>query len=171
MFKEIEPGSIKENAFKLIGTEWMLVTAGSMKSFNTMTAAWGNFGFLWKRNVCFAFIRPGRYTYEFMEKEKLFTLSFFEEKYKSALEFCGSHSGRDTDKIKKTGLTPFQSPEGGVSFKEAKLIIECKKIYFQDIAPANFLDPSIADNYPARDYHRMYVGEILHVLNKKHLPE
>jgi len=166
MLRETRPELIEANTFKLIGQEWMLITAGNMKSFNMMTASWGGFGVLWGKDVCLAFIRPVRYTYKFVEQNHLFTLSFFEEKYRGVLEFCGAHSGRDTDKIKKTGLTPFQTPKGSISFKEVKLIIECRKIYFQDINPANFLDPSIETNYPARDYHRMYIGEILNVLRK-----
>ena len=167
MFKEIQPENIGDNAFKLIGKDWMLITAGNPKSFNTMTAAWGGFGFLWNKNVCFIFIRPNRYTYKFVEENGIFTLSFFEEKYRGILEFCGQSSGRDTDKIKKTGLTVFQSASDGISFKEAKTVIECRKIYFQDINPKNFADASIQNNYPEKDYHRMYTGEILHVFSKE----
>ncbi|MBN1445889.1 MAG: flavin reductase [Candidatus Omnitrophica bacterium] len=167
MFKEIQPENIRDNAFKLIGKDWMLITAGKPESFNTMTAAWGGFGFLWNKNVCFIFIRPNRYTYKFVEENSIFTLSFFEEQYRGILEFCGQSSGRDTDKIKKTGLTVFQSPGGGISFKEARTVIECRKIYFQDINPKNFADASIQNNYSEKDYHRMYTGEILHVFNKE----
>ncbi len=157
--REIRPESLAENPFSLIGRDWMLVTAGTMEGFNTMTASWGGMGVLWDRSVCFIFIRPTRYTYEFIERSDSFSLSFFEEKYRKALQFCGSHSGRDTDKIKGTGLTPF-AESGVIAFKEARLVIACRKIYFQDILPANFLDSSIDKMYAKKDYHRMYVGEI-----------
>jgi len=160
-FTEIAPETIDESAFKLIGKDWMLITAGGIESFNTMTGGWGGLGVMWSRNVCCCVIRPQRYTYQFMEKSDFFTVTFFEEKHRAALEYCGSHSGRDVDKIKATGLTPVRSESGAVYFAEARIVLECRKIYFQDIDPANFLDPTIADNYPARDYHRMYMGEIV----------
>lgn len=144
----------------------MLVTAGNIDSYNTMTASWGGLGVLWGKDIAFCVIRPGRYTYEFMEKADTFTLSFFGNEYKKALSFCGSHSGRDCDKAKETGLTPVESENGSVYFGEARLVLECKKIYFDDINPENFIDPDIDSNYPKKDYHRMYVGEIVNVLAK-----
>jgi flavin reductase (DIM6/NTAB) family NADH-FMN oxidoreductase RutF len=158
-FQEIKPEQLTDNPFKLIGADWMLVTAGTAESFNTMTASWGGLGVLWERKVCFCFIRPTRYTYEFIERSENFTLSFFEERYRKALTYCGSHSGRDTDKVKEAGLTSRQ--EGGfVYFGEARIVLACRKIYFQDISPSRFLDPTIEGMYPQKDYHRMYVGEI-----------
>jgi len=159
-FKSIKPTDIAENAFKLIGKDWMLITAGNGESFNTMTASWGGLGVIWNKNVCFCFVRPQRYTYEFLERESSFTLSFFDEKYRNALNICGSKSGRDCDKVAEAGLTPMVCSSGSVSFREARLVIECRKIYFQDIDPKNFLDDLIAGNYPKADYHRMYIGEI-----------
>jgi flavin reductase (DIM6/NTAB) family NADH-FMN oxidoreductase RutF len=158
-FKEIKPESLMDNPFKIIGSDWMLITAGAPGSFNTMTASWGGMGVLWERKVCFCFIRPSRYTYEFVERSENFTLSFFGERFRKALQFCGSRSGRDTDKVKGSGLTPVN--DGGfVHFAEARLVLACRKIYSQDINPAFFLDPSIGGMYPKKDYHRMYVGEI-----------
>jgi flavin reductase (DIM6/NTAB) family NADH-FMN oxidoreductase RutF len=158
-FNEIRPELLTDNPFKLIGADWMLVTAGTAGSFNTMTASWGGLGILWERKVCFCFIRPTRYTYEFIERSENFTLSFFEERYRKALSYCGSHSGRDTNKIKEAGLTPV-TEEGFTYFAEARLVLACRKLYFQDISPDRFLDPAIEDMYPKKDYHRMYVGEI-----------
>lgn len=158
-FKEIKPELLTDNPFKLIGADWMLITAGTVGSFNTMTASWGGLGVLWERKVCFCFIRPTRYTYEFIERSENFTLSFFEERFRKALSYCGSHSGRDTDKIKEAGLTPVT--EGGfIHFAEARLVLACRKLYFQDISPDRFLDAAIEGMYPQKDYHRMYVGEI-----------
>ena len=157
----IKPEEIEDNAFKLIGAEWMLVTAGNKESFNMMTASWGGLGVLWSKNVCFIFIRPSRYTYGFIEKSDTYTLSFFDPKYKQVLNLCGTKSGRDCDKVKETGISPAETKSGSIYFTEARLVIECWKIYFQDLEPANFLDPVIASNYPEKDYHRMYVGEII----------
>ncbi|NLI92331.1 MAG: flavin reductase family protein [Peptococcaceae bacterium] len=159
-FMAIEPEKLEENPFKLIGTDWMLITAGDMQKFNTMTASWGGLGILWNKKVCFCVVRPSRYTFDFMEKSEIFTLSFFEEAYKKVLSFCGSKSGRDVDKIAATGITPVQTDGGGISFQEARLVIECKKVYYQDLEPNHFLAPGIEKNYNGKDYHRMYIGEI-----------
>lgn len=164
-FKEIKPEEIEGNPIDLIGHKWMLITAGTPQHFNTMTASWGSMGELWFKPVCFCFLRPQRYTYEFMEKSDVFTLSFFEEKYKPKLNFCGSRSGRETDKASECGFTPTQADNGSVYFEEARLVLECRKLYFQDLEPANFLDDSIMKNYPENDFHRMYIGEITRALH------
>ncbi len=163
-FKEIKPIEIEGNPFHLIGREWMLITAGAPEHFNTMTVSWGSMGELWFKPVCFCFVRPQRYTYEFMEKSEAFTLSFFDEKYKPQLNLCGSRSGREIDKAAECGFTPLEAENGSVYFGEARLVLECRKLYFQDLDPANFLDDSIMKNYPKNDFHRMYIGEITRAL-------
>lgn len=158
---------ITDNPFNIIGKEWMLVTAGENNIYNTMTASWGAFGVLWNKNTATIFVRPSRLTYSFIEKYKYFTLSFFEENYREILNFCGANSGRNTDKAGKTGLTPF-STLNSIAFKEARLIIECKKIYSADLIPKNILQAGIAEsNYPVKDYHRIYIGEIVSCLKRK----
>lgn len=166
-YKEIETELIKDNIFKLINKDWMLITAGNIGRYNMMTASWGGFGILWGVEVCFCFIRPTRYTYNFMEKESYFTICFFDEEYRDVLNFCGTKSGKDTNKMSYKKLTPQSSNMGNVYFTEARMIIECRKIYFQDIDPRNFIEPGIENNYPLKDYHRLYVGEIIKVFNKK----
>ena len=165
-FSVIKPQQISDNVFKLIGEDWMLITAGTPERFNTMTASWGGMGILWGKEICWCVIRPHRYTYQFMEASERFTLSFFDERYREALNICGTRSGRDTDKVAASGLTPAQTESGAVYFAEARLVIECKKIYIHDIDPRHFLVPEIADNYPKKDYHRMYLGEIVRCLSK-----
>lgn len=163
--REISPEMITDNTFKLIGKDWMLVTAGSEAAFNTMTAAWGGLGVLWDKKICFCVIRPTRYTYAFMEKSEDFTLSFFEERYRDVLTYCGTKSGKDIDKVTQTGLTPVFDDDI-IYFGEARLVMVCRKIYAQDIVPDNFIDPNIDKFYPKKDYHRMYVGEIRRCLSK-----
>jgi flavin reductase (DIM6/NTAB) family NADH-FMN oxidoreductase RutF len=162
-FKLIKPGTIPDNPFKLIDEDWMLITAGqgeSHKTFNTMTASWGGLGILWNKPVSFCFVRPTRYTYEFMERNKQYTLSFFDKAFKEALNVCGTFSGRDTDKVAKAGLTSFEIQPHAVTFREARLVLVCQKLYFQDLDPGHFLDPTLEKNYPQKDYHRMYIGEV-----------
>ncbi len=169
-FKAISAHKLTGNVFRLIGKDWMLITAGNMDSYNTMTASWGGMGVLWGKDVCFCVIRPHRHTFNFMEKADGFTLCFFNEEYRDALNLCGSKSGRDIDKAAVAGITPMPVIEGtntgGVYFNEARLVIVCRKIYYQDLDPANFLDPGIAKNYPGKDYHRMYIGEVLSCMKK-----
>jgi flavin reductase (DIM6/NTAB) family NADH-FMN oxidoreductase RutF len=159
-FSKIKPQDINQNPFTLIDDDWFLLTAGGLQSFNTMTASWGGMGILWNKPVVFCFVRPQRYTYKFMESNNLFTMSFFDETHRDALNLCGKVSGRQTDKIKATGLKPIESPAGAVFFEQAKLMFECKKLYFSDIDPDHFLLESINANYPKKDFHRMYIGEI-----------
>jgi flavin reductase (DIM6/NTAB) family NADH-FMN oxidoreductase RutF len=158
--KQISPYELTENVFRLIDKDWMLVTAGTKDHFNTMTASWGGMGILWNKPIAIIFIRPTRYTYEFTELSDSFTLCFFDKKHRKALNYCGSHSGREVDKIKETGLITQVTEPGNVYFRQARLIIECRKIYFQDLDPDHFLDPATSSNYPLRDYHRMYFGRI-----------
>ncbi len=152
--------AVNDNPWKLIADDWMLVTAGTLDSFNTMTASWGAVGELWHRKIAICFIRPQRYTYEFAEKHDRFTLSFFEDEHRSVLNLCGTKSGRDIDKMAGIGLTPSSTESGGIYFEEARLVLECRKIYIHDLDPAMFLDPGIAREYPREDYHRMYLGQI-----------
>lgn len=161
-FQALQLESVSDNVFKLIEHDWMLITAGPLTHYNTMTANWGGLGHLWNRKVSFCFVRPQRYTYQFMEASLTFSLAFFAERYRPALDLCGSRSGREINKAAASGLTPIEITPGITSFAEARLVLECKKIYFQDIHPAHFVESSIADLYPARDYHRMYIGEIVH---------
>lgn len=165
-FIAVTPENLTENTFELIGKDWMLITAGGEGDYNTMTASWGGTGVLWNEPVSFIFIRPQRYTFEFTEKNGIFTLSFFDETYRSALRFCGSKSGRDFDKAVETGLTPVHE-DGLTYFAEAKLVVVCEKLYAQDLAAESFIDKSIIDkHYPNNDFHRMYVGKIVKCLKK-----
>lgn len=165
-FKKILPKAIQENVFSLIGKDWMLITAGKKDHYNMMTASWGTAGVLWRKPVVIIFIRPQRYTYEFVEKQAYFTVSFFNETHRDLLNLCGTTSGRDLNKMNVDDLTPIETPSGAVAFEEAKLILECRKIYYDDIEPDFFQIFDIEKVYPKEDYHRFYIGEILQVWEK-----
>lgn len=160
-FKNIEVESIRENFFKAMAKDWMLLCAGDIQSYNMMTAAWATYGILWNKPVAISYVRPERHTFQFTEKNSFFTINFFPEKYKYVLDLCGSRSGRDINKMKIEGLHPVQTKQGNVIFNEASLAIECEKKYYDDIKPGNFLDPSIKNLYLSNDYHRFYIGEII----------
>jgi flavin reductase (DIM6/NTAB) family NADH-FMN oxidoreductase RutF len=164
-FKGINPESITDNPFVLIGSGWMLIAVGTEAAFNMMTASWGGLGILWEKKICYCVVRPTRYTYTFMEKSDLFTLSFLEEQYRDILTYCGTISGRDVNKAVEMGLTPVFD-NGAIYFAEARMVLVCRKLYFHDITPDHFIDPSIDEFYPQKDYHRMYVGEIINCLEQ-----
>ncbi len=166
-FNIIKPTEITDNIFKLIDKDWMLVTAGNLEDYNTMTASWGHLGIMWNLPVAIAWIRPQRYTYEFVNKNPDYTLSFFPEAYRTALQFCGTRSGRDCDKIAETSLSPVQTERGNVIFQEARLVLECRKIYEDDLKKKNFVLPEVAQkHYPKGDFHKFYMGEIIAALSK-----
>lgn len=162
--KEIKIEDLKLNPFTLIGKEWCLIGAKKDDKFNAMTASWGGVGVIWNKNIVTIYVRPQRYTREFIEASDCFTLSFFDESYKKALGVYGSKSGRDIDKEKETGLT--RVDDGEYSYlKEAKLVLECKKIYCGKLDPNGILDADDdLKHYPEKDYHYIYMGEITKVL-------
>lgn len=161
-YKTIDPEELNENFFRLINRDWMLVTSGKSGNFNTMTASWGSTGILWNKPIAICFIRPHRYTFAFADQYDFFTLSFFENQYKDALNFCGTHSGRDTDKIQQTGLRPIETPNGSITFEQALLVLECKKLYADFLQEEHFLVKSLIDkNYPQKDFHKFFIGEIV----------
>ena len=154
----------KENAFDLIGKQWMLVTAGTEEKFNTMTVSWGGIGWLWNRAVAFIFIRPERYTYEFIEAQERLTLSVLPEEYRKALQLCGSKSGRDMNKVEAAGLHPVKTEAGTIGFEEARLTLSCRKLFRTEMEECNFLDKDILSRWyndqPGGSFHAVYVLEI-----------
>lgn len=144
-----------------IADEWMLITAGGLDSWNTMTASWGGFGHLWNTDVAFVFVRPTRHTWSFIERAGRFTISFMDEGRRAALRICGSVSGRDANKAALAGLTPVAfGDDRQVGFMESSMELACRVLYHQDIDPSSFHDDSLIKHYPERDFHRMYVGAI-----------
>ena len=158
----------------LFNDQWVLLGSGDYETgeFNTMTISWGALGTMWSLPFAFVAVRHSRFTYQFMEKFETFSISAFPDQYRRALSLLGSRSGRDGDKIAASGLTPEASIQvAAPTFKEAELVIECQKMYANDLNPAHFIDESIHKHYPQRDYHRIYYGEILAVTGtKKYLP-
>lgn len=147
----------------------MLLTSGDWPSghFNAMTVGWGSLGVMWGLPFVQVVVRPVRFTYPFMEKYETFTVCAFPETQAPALHLLGNKSGRDGDKISESGLTPIASRRvAAPGYEQAALILECRKMYWQDLDRNNFLDPRLEKKYPAKDYHRMYYGEILAILGE-----
>jgi flavin reductase (DIM6/NTAB) family NADH-FMN oxidoreductase RutF len=166
--KRIEVKDLSENFFEVISKEWMLVTAGDKEKFNTMTASWGGIGILFNKPVAYVFIRPERYTYEFIEKFDMFTLSFLGKEHRDIYNFCGSKSGKYVDKVKETGLKPIITDGGNVMFEQSRLTFECKKLYATNFVAENFLDKdSLGKFYNEKNgFHKMYIVEIVNIWHK-----
>lgn len=164
LFKEISPYEIVENPFQMIGKDWMLITAEKDGEVNTMTASWGGVGIMWNKPVAFVFVRPTRYTYEFLENGSAFSLNFLSEPYRKELQYCGTVSGRDENKIEKCGFQTLH--DGGTPyFEEANTVFLCKKHYGQLLNSESFADPAFDKQcYGDLNYHKMYIAEIEKVL-------
>lgn len=161
-YRRVDADKIPGNIIKLLG-DWTLITSGTPNKVNTMTASWGGLGTLWEQPVAFSFLNPTRYSINTMDAGETYTISFYTEAYKDALKYCGSNSGRNTDKIKGSGLTPIKTPSGATAFSEAWMIIECKKILAQPISSDAVADKEISKNWSQNGYHKIYVGQILNV--------
>ncbi len=161
--KKLDFSKLQLNPAELIGRQWMLITAGTEESFNTMTASWGGLGFLWNRPVAFVFVRPNRYTATFIDAQTAFTLSFMPEKYRNDLLFCGRNSGRDVDKMAATALQPHVTENGLVAMADADLVLECRKMAVATMKEADFVNfaevsPQWYD--PTNPLHKVYICEI-----------
>ncbi len=166
-FKEITADKLSGNPFTMIGKEWMLITAKQDDKVNTMTASWGGLGVMWNKNVSYIVIRPQRYTKEFVDASKEYSLCFFDESYKKTLAYLGKVSGREEDKITNSKLT-VEYMDGIPYFKEASKIILCKSLFASPFTEDAFIDKSLVSlNYPMKDFHTMYIGEVLKVLAKE----
>ncbi|MCM1005133.1 MAG: flavin reductase [Prevotella sp.] len=167
--KQLNPVEIDGKLIEMIGNQWMLVTSGNIDSFNMMTASWGFMGYIWGFPAAMCVVRPTRYTKEWLDKTHSYTLTFFPEKYKSILQNLGTKSGRDMDKMHKSGLTPIQLPTGDVGYEEATLTLVCRVAYEQDMTEAAFLDKTIMPRWytkGATDLHTMYIGQITAAFQK-----
>ena len=168
MFKEIKATDIKENIVDLLKNNWGLITAGNSEKYNMMTVSWGGVGIMWNKPVAFTFIRPQRYTFDYLENGEYFAISFLPDEYHDVHKICGSKSGRDIDKVKETGLTPV-SDEKAPYFAESKVVLICRKMYGQSLNSDSVVDESVLSAYApdGSDYHKMYISEIEKVLVKE----
>ena len=162
---EIE--SVQADLLPRLANDWALMTVGVPGDWNTMTIAWGSMGDMWWQPVVNCWVAPSRYTHSFLERHTIFTVSFFPPEYHDDLLTLGTKSGRDGDKVAQTELTPVFA-NGTVHFGEAKLVLVCRKLYRAPLTEEGFLDPALVErNYPQRDFHDMYIGEVVKVLVKE----
>lgn len=155
---------IELNPFTKISKEWALLSAGSKTKANTMTISWGGLGVLWGKNVAFIFVRDSRYTKELLDKGEFFSLTFMSEEYRDALNYCGSHSGRDGDKFAEAGLT--MATRHGIPYvDEGNFVLLCQKLSATRLTEDSFLLPDMKEKwYADGDMHTMYIAEIIDVM-------
>lgn len=162
-YKQISPERIPGNIIKQLSENWMLITAGQEARFNPMTASWGGLGYMFDKPVAFCFVNPQHYTYGLMQEGDTYTLTFYTETYREVLQYCGSHSGKDVDKVKETGLTPVTTPRGSKAFAEAWMVIECRKLIAQPLGTASIALPALKAQWEGKQMPEMFIGEILNV--------
>jgi len=165
-FTETDLKPLSINPFTMLDDEWALLSAGSAGHFNTMTISWGAMGIMWGKPVVIVFVRPQRYTKEFIDDQDSFTVSFFPGEHRKSLELLGTKSGRDSNKVEESGLTSL-FVDDTIAFEEAHTIFVCKKLFGgQQLDASKFVDTSLDFSmYPDKDYHYFYFGEIKKVLN------
>ncbi|PXV58880.1 flavin reductase (DIM6/NTAB) family NADH-FMN oxidoreductase RutF [Dysgonomonas alginatilytica] len=163
-FRQISADKIPGNIVKLLNNA-TLITSGSGDDINVMTASWGGLGVFWEKPVAFCFLGAQRYSISTMDKGDTYTISFYTEAYNDAIQYCGSVSGRNEDKIKGSGLTPIKTPSGATAFTEAWMILECKKMIAQPLSQDAIADTTsdAAKKWNGKALHKMYIGEILNV--------
>lgn len=161
----ISPKELDQNIFKLISDDWMLITSGNKEKANTMTASFGGFGVLFFKNVATIYVRPERYTYQFLEENNTFSLTFFDESFREKLKFCGSNSGKDIDKIQACNFNIEYCNNETPYITDGKITVICKTLYKQDIEKNCFTDiSSYEKTYSSGGMHRMYIGEITQII-------
>lgn len=171
LFKEISPDEMIDNVFAL-GKDFTVITAGKEEHYNAMIGSGGGLGILFKKPATWSIFRADRYTLEMIQKEKTYTVAYFSEEHRKQLLVLGNKSGRDSEKMKEVELTGMILPSGDMTFKEAKLVVECRLIqittaYMEDLYSEEARD-FIRDEYENKDYYRKYVfGEITHVWEKQ----
>lgn len=167
IFQSINPKEIKENPIKLFGDDWAVVAAGNEKEYNELTVSWGALGDAWWDNMPIAiiFVSATRYTHKYLEENETFSINIFPKEYRKDVAYIGSHSGRDEDKIAKTGLKVDFTDNSTPIFPQSRLIIECRKIYSHDLDRTKFSE-SLIGNYAQKKFqgvipHTVYFGEII----------
>ena len=171
-FIQIPPEEIPGNVFTLAGKDLSVITAGNKDHYNSMISSGGGFGLIFEKPNSWCILREDRYTLELILKEHTYTMSYFPNEYMEEILFLGSKSGRDSEKMKEVELSIVQTPSGNMSFKEARLIIECKLTQITTPNPNDFYSKEakdyIKEAYKTESDYRKYIfGEITHVWIKK----
>ena len=170
LYNEVKPFEMTMNPFKVINKDWLLLTSGDENKCNSMTLSWGGFGIYMGKPITNVYVRQERYTKEFMDKNEYFTVCSFSEENREALKYMGNNSGRDGDKYKATGLKPIKIDKTW-AIEQATTIYVCKILSFSDVLVKNISEckekTDFFDQNNPKDFHTMYMGEIVKILVKK----
>ena len=163
-FQPFSPTQMDLNPFKLFAQNWAALSVIAEGKRNAMTVSWGGMGEFWNKDVVTVYVRQSRYTKELLDNSEHFSLTFFDEKYRSTLKFLGAVSGREEDKLK--GARLHMNVHQEVPFiDEGNFVIICKKLLAVPIPAETFADDLFdGEFYEHGDYHTMYMGEILEFL-------
>lgn len=172
LFTEISPEQISESVFKLVGKDYTVITSGSEQKYNSMVASDGGMGLLLGKPVTWCCLRANRYTLEFIRSTKTYTMTYFDDQYKDQFLLFGKKTGRNSNKMQESTLTAIATPLGNISYKEAKLIIECSLTEITTVNPEDFYNDDnkkfIVDaQKEVGDYHKIVIGNITKVWVKK----
>ena len=172
LFNQISPEEISDNVFTLVGKDFTVITAGKEDHYNSMIGSGGGLGMLFMKPTTWCILRADRYTLELIQKVQTYTMSYFSNEFKERMLFLGSKSGRDSEKMKEVELTSVQTPSGDMSFKEARLILECKLTALTVANPDDFYTQETKDYIneayqEANVYRKLAFGEITRVWMKK----
>ena len=168
LFAEVAPAEFDQNIFKLVNQDYTVITAGTIPAHNSMIASWGGYGILFNKPASWCFLRANRYTLTKMRETQTYTLCYFPEAYKPEIMPFGTSSGRDSNKMEQTTLTPVSTPDGLPAWKEAAVIFECTlsavttidKNDFYTEEGQTFVQEGFDD---AKDWHKFVFGEITHL--------
>lgn len=169
-YEAVAAEDFDENIFKLVGKDFTVITAGETP--NSMVASWGGVGIMFNKPVTWNFLRANRFTLEKIRETGTYTMCYFPDQYKGDIMQFGTKSGRNTDKMAQTKLTPMATPDGYPAYAEAKIIIECKLIAASTVSKdefyteeaKTFLQEGFDD---AKDWHKLVYGEITKIYIKK----
>ncbi len=167
MKRKIDYTEFNIDIFQAIGKQSFLLASGTINHHNCMTVGWAGLGYLWRRPMAFVYVRPQRYTFQLMAQYNYFSMNFFSDNYNNILQLCGTKSGRDIDKMHLPGITPEDYQQQTIYYKEAQIVLICKKIYYQDLNPENLVEKSVLSLYPLNDFHRIYYGEVTSILTER----
>ncbi|MCD7741990.1 MAG: flavin reductase family protein [Ruminococcus sp.] len=119
-----------------------LVSCGSLDNPNVLTIAWT--GILCTHPpITYISVRPERYSYELIRSSGEFVINLATEELVREVDLCGVKSGRDTDKLALTKLTPMPAVEVNAPIiAQCPVNIECK---VREIIPLGSHDMFMAD--------------------------
>ena len=169
MLEKINIFDVNENAAKLFKVDNPIAVFGDINSHNGLTVAWGTLGCLWSKDIATVYVKPNRYSFEFANNCEYFSIIWFNEQQRKEINrIYGSMSGRDVNKEVLAGLTPVEL-DNAVGYKEASLIIICKKIYQNPIVKESILSEEVVNKPLYQDglFHNEYFGEIVSVYKRK----